>query len=83
LCLLGALNAATSFLVWLFSTSFQDRLTSRFGRTFYTGSPALSLSEEEDSLSEEGEDASVEEDILLSEGSGGDGEASSWEEEGC
>jgi hypothetical protein len=73
LCLFGALNAATSFLVWRFSTSFQDRLTSRFGRTFSTGFPALSLSEEEDSLSEEGEDALVEEDILLGEGSGGDG----------
>jgi hypothetical protein len=34
----------------------------------------LSLSEEEDSLlEEEGEDALVEEDILLGEGSGGDG----------
>ena len=70
--LFSALNAATSFLVWLFLTNFQDRLNPHFGCRFSAGSPALLLSSSEDLLLDEGEDVSVE-DVLLGEGSGGDG----------
>jgi hypothetical protein len=58
--LFSAFDAATSFLVWLFSTSFRGRRTPRRGRlapsvspTFSPESPESSLEEEEE---EDGED---------------------------
>jgi hypothetical protein len=54
--LFSAFDAATSFLVWLFSTSFRDRRTPRLGRLAPPVSPTSSLSSPESSLEEEEED---------------------------
>ena len=64
-----------SFLAWLFSTSFLDRLTPRLGRRFSAVSPPFSLSSPELSLEEEEEE---EEGPSLEEEEDGEG---SWRTE--
>src|SRR5271167_3859919 len=67
-----AFDASTSFLVWLFSTSFRDRLTPCLGRCGSPVSPLLSLLLLELSLEEE--EDSLEKDILDREGIPGEGD---------
>jgi hypothetical protein len=54
--LFSAFDAATFFLVWLFSTSFRDRRTPRLGRLAPLVSPTSSPSSPESSLEEEEEE---------------------------